>query len=259
MRPSTSACLSLVFLFPFSSIAPISAQPHGRVLYPLPAWPACGQPLAPLVSDNRGNLYGTGFLGGAANDGCVYELAPIEGEWKENVLYTFSGSDGSLPRAPLTLDKSGNLYGTASGGTYGGGVVFELSPSSLGAWTESVLYNFGSWKGDGWGPEGKLAFDGQGNIYGTTGGGGAYDNAGTVFELSPSGSGWIETILYSFDCGVEGPGGDSPVGGLVTDREGQLYGVTRFGGEYGDGAGLRACFRRRNLQGENYLQLLRRC
>lgn len=233
MHPSKSACLPLLIFLSFSS--PSSAQARGSVLFPFPAAPACWSPLAPLVADNRGNLYGTGSFGGVANAGCVFELSPDEDEWEETVIQTFNGADGSDPRTSLTFDKAGNLFGTAGGGAYGGGIVFELSPSVEGAWAETVLYNFGGWEGDGWGPEGKLIFDGQGNIYGITGSGGPHE-VGTVFKLNPSDGGWTETILYSFSSGINGPGGSFPAGGLVADREGRLYGVTLEGGEFGGGA-----------------------
>src|SRR4029077_9577645 len=115
----------------------------------------------------------------------------------------------------LTLDGIGNLYGTTDeGGAYNQGVAFELTPDSNGSWTETVLHNFGG-EGDGAGPEGSLTFDKQGNLYGTTTGGGAYGNYGTVFKLSPSGTGWIETVLHSFQGGINGPDPIDPVGGLV--------------------------------------------
>ncbi|MGC2476967.1 MAG: choice-of-anchor tandem repeat GloVer-containing protein [Candidatus Sulfotelmatobacter sp.] len=227
--------LSLLFFFLLAS-ASAFAQTRGRVLYALSPYPNCGAPLTPLIADKHGNLYGTALSGGGANMGCVFELSPSEGGWEETTLYSFSGIDGNGPYGGLTLDGLGNLYGTtADGGAYNRGVAFELSPGSDGSWTETVLHNFGGGN-DAAQPECNLIFDRQGNLYGTTTGGGAYGNAGTVFRLSPSGSGWIETVLYSFQGGINGPNPIMPLGGLVMNREGQLYGVASFGGEYGGGA-----------------------
>jgi uncharacterized repeat protein (TIGR03803 family) len=107
--------------------------------------------------------------------------------------------------------------------------VFELSPPSVqgGAWTETVLWEFGKYKGDGDAPgEGKLNWDASGNLYGTTAGGGA-SNHGTVFELSPgAGGSWTETVLLSFSGGD----GDDPLYGVAIDAAGNLYGTTNRGG-----------------------------
>jgi uncharacterized repeat protein (TIGR03803 family) len=146
---------------------------------------------------------------------------------KEKVLYAFTGqSDGGFPQAALVMDKSGNLYGTASeGGSFGFGAVFELSRVKGGDWKETVLYSFMGGT-DGEYPSAELIFDSAGNLYGTTEGGGA-DNAGTVFELSPDASGWTETILHSFNVSD----GAIPSAGLVLDAHGNLYGTTRSGGK----------------------------
>jgi uncharacterized repeat protein (TIGR03803 family) len=205
MRPSSTTFVCLLLLLLFSTPTFTLAQARGRVLYPLPAYPGCAQPLTTLVADADGNLYGTGSNGGDAHGGCVFELSPAGAQWAETVVLEFNGADGSDPRGGLVFDGVGNLYGTAGrGGTYDAGVAFELSPSGDGAWTETVLYNFGS-RDDAAGPECNLIFDSQGNLYGTAGGG--PNSEGTVFRLSPSGTGWTETILYSFSSGINGPGG----------------------------------------------------
>jgi uncharacterized repeat protein (TIGR03803 family) len=154
----------------------------------------------------------------------------------EQVLYSFcsvdSCTDGEFPQGSLIFDHAGNLYGTALiGGAYGSGVVFELSPNGSGGWVETVLYNFCALSGcaDGAGPGSGLIFDGAGNLYGTTGGGGIYPSAsGTVFELSPNGDGtWTETALHSFGNGSDGR---EPAAGVVMDGSGNLYGTTFAGG-----------------------------
>jgi uncharacterized repeat protein (TIGR03803 family) len=137
-------------------------------------------PLAGLIVDGSGNLYGTTTYGGYGGspvclvdvgvDGCgtVFELVKSSGVYTENLLYTFMGTDGAYPFAGLTRDSSGNLYGTTlSGGACGHGTVFELVYSSE-TYTEKVLYSFGCTSGDGWAPYAGLVMDAAGNLYGTT-------------------------------------------------------------------------------------------
>jgi uncharacterized repeat protein (TIGR03803 family) len=154
--------------------------------------------------------------------------------WPEKVLFSFNGTDGSGPTADLIFDAAGNLYGTAGGGEYGAGTVFELTPTAGGGWTETVLHNFGNGT-DGAYPSGGLVFDAAGNLYGTTPDGGTYScfgggGCGTVFELTPTaGGGWAEQVLYSFGSGTDGT---APYGALVFDAAGDLYGTTSEGGTY---------------------------
>ena len=154
----------------------------------------------------------------------------------KKLLYTFSGKpDGATPLAALIFDADGNLYGTTStGGTYGFGTVFKLTLSG-GEWSETVLYSFAGYPTDGATPEGSLVLDNSGNLYGTTNRGGSSGD-GTVFELSPSGGTWTETVLYSFAC----CSGDAfePVAGVYLDASGNIYGTTLWGGTGGgaDGA-----------------------
>jgi uncharacterized repeat protein (TIGR03803 family) len=190
-----------------------------------------------LVADTSGNFYGTTNNGGdfscdAGGCGTVFELTQTQsGAWQERVIHRFRGGlDGSHPSAGLLIDKSGNLYGTTlSGGSnacvkVGCGTVFELTPSN-GAWTETIIHAFNRVGSDGANPNGGLAFDTAGNIYGTT----TYANgrSGTVFELSPTSSGWIESVLLSF---VDTDGA-FPYGTLVVDKAGNLFGTTLNGGE----------------------------
>lgn len=200
------------------------------VLYGFDGAPNDGSfPYAGLIIDKRGNLYGTTYTGGAYNIGTVFELSPAQpgGAWTESVLYGFGNApdDGSLPYAGLVLDKDGNLYGTTNeGGLYNLGVVFKLSPPAEkdGARTETLLYSFGSFFGDGLNPHDSLILDKEGNLYGTTTGGGT-QFYGTVFALSPpgeEGGTWTETLLYSFGSGsVDGA---YPFDGLIMDKKGQL-------------------------------------
>ncbi len=149
------------------------------------------------------------------------------------MLHNFgqNGTDGYYPAAGLIWDAAGNLYGTTlSGGR--SGTVFELSPTTGGGWTETVLYSFCSRNGctDGNTP-GTLVFDAAGNLYGTTAYGGTY-NDGTVFELSSAGGGaWTETVLYAFCSQNLCRDGSVPAAGLIFDAAGNLYGTTS-GGQY---------------------------
>jgi len=153
-------------------IAPaISAAATYKTLHTFTG-PDGAAPLASLISDASGNLYGTTRSGGADNCGVVFELTPnSSGSWTETVLHSFveSPSDGCGPVAGLVFDLAGNLYGTAGLGGMGCGVVFELTPTTGGAWDETILYSFGEHGfGDGCIPEGTLIFDTAGNLYGTT-------------------------------------------------------------------------------------------
>lgn len=162
----------------------------------------------------------------------VMFLAVGRSRASETVLVTFGGNVGAYPRADLIADNVGNLYGTTkSGGPYGAGVVFELSPpaNGSGSWTYKVLYSFHAGK-DGAAPVGRLVFDAAGNLYGTTSSGGAF-SGGTVFELTPEGGTWHETILYRFGVALGGPSdGYDPNAGLTIDAMGNLYGTTVSGG-----------------------------
>jgi uncharacterized repeat protein (TIGR03803 family) len=144
------------------------------------------------------------------------------------------GPDGHGPNDHLIFDATGNMYGTtASGGAFGYGTVFKLTHSG-GRWTESVLYNFMAGQ-DGSQPVDGVVMDGVGNLYGTTRFGGVNNcssGCGTVFELSPSGSGWTEHVLYRFPGGSDGY---QPYGGVVLDPAGNLFGATFDGGHGGSG------------------------
>jgi uncharacterized repeat protein (TIGR03803 family) len=205
------------------------------------------RPTAGLLMDSSGNLYGTtsGYLAGVY--GNVFELSPPASEggaWSETVLYTFqgTGSDGSYPFGGLVFDRAGNLYGTTETS------VFELSPpaTSGGSWTFTQLHEFKCCTPDGWSAQAGLIRDSQGNLYGTTEGGGfyatdycAYLGCGTVFEVSPpaqTGEPWTEQVLYRFKSNVNGySDGFDPFSGLVFDAKGNLYGNTYSGGSLGGG------------------------
>ena len=203
-------------------------------------------PAARLVIGPDGSLFGTTMEGGGPGCmgmgcGTVFQLQPpqratgnlVHG-WSETVLYRFQGgNDGALPElGDLVFDQAGNIYGTTDVG--GGsqcaencGTVFELTHST-GSWIESILHVFGQ-TGDGDEPYGGVIFDQAGNLYGTASSGGAH-HQGAVYELTNSGSGWTEQLLYSFTGGNDGA---FPFSGLTIDAAGNLYGNTCCAGSNG--------------------------
>jgi uncharacterized repeat protein (TIGR03803 family) len=193
-----------------------------RVLYSFNGGVDGLSPTASLLRAN-GKLYGTTLKGGANSFGTVFSLTPTG---LETVLSSFTvGDGGGYPEGALIWDKQGNLYGTNSGfnGAYGNGAVFEISPTGV----TTILYEFSGGE-DGLCPYGRLVIDANGTLYGTTYRGGA-SGYGTVFELTPGGT---EIVLYSFTGGVDG---SAPVGGLLRDGNGNLYGTTSGGGSFGYG------------------------
>jgi len=174
------------------------------------------QPIAGLVMDSAGNLYGTTSFGGESDDGTVFK---IDAAGTESVVYSFKGgtTDGKVPDAGVIMDSAGNLYGTTSmGGANGDGTVFEITAAG----TESILHSFDGYPTDGQLPWAGLTMDSAGNLYGTTTEGGANDD-GTVFKVSAAGT---ESILYSFKGGTAD--GQGPFSSLVIDGFGNLYGTT---------------------------------
>jgi uncharacterized repeat protein (TIGR03803 family) len=199
-----------------------------------------------VIFDSAGNLYGTttsGGLYGSSNGyngyggGTIFKLTPQQGGgWKESVIHSFSVSDGepSSPSSGLTMDDAGNLYGTT--GAYElTAAVFKLSPGSDGSWSYTTLHKFQ----DSYSYPGGVILDADGNLYGTTVYGGAY-NYGAVFEVpagqDPNGP---DKILYSFQdphsFNDVNHGGWYPFGRLVFDASGNLYGATLYGGTYDGG------------------------
>jgi uncharacterized repeat protein (TIGR03803 family) len=189
------------------------------------------RPVADVVLDASGNIYGTTVAGGTHDAGMVFELTPAGGgQWTETVLHNFAVTDGAGAGA-LTMDAAGNLYGiTGGGGRYAFGVVYELMRVN-GGWVEKTLHDFNPHRGDGYYPQGGLTLDAQGNLYGTTSSCQCYNynNDGIVFELKPAGGGeWTEEILHSFvNDGVQG---FSLFAGVTFDSAGSLYGTTALGG-----------------------------
>jgi uncharacterized repeat protein (TIGR03803 family) len=181
-----------------------------------------------VVFGPDGSLYGSTF-------GTVFNLKPsptrpptVFSPWNLTTLYQFQGgSDGESTAGDVIFDSQGDIYGVTflgGQGCYEGcGTIYELTPSN-GAWKKNTLYYFQGLN-DGAGPAGVI-FDSAGNLCGTTETGGA-DGAGTIFKFVPSGSGWRDNTLYSFD--YRGSGGFYPQAGLITDASGNLYGGTSDG------------------------------
>jgi uncharacterized repeat protein (TIGR03803 family) len=158
----------------------------------------------------------------------------------------------------LTIDSAGNLYGmTESGGSAGGGTIFEVSPDGHGGWIEQVLYSFGSQNNDGFYPfGGNLISDNAHNLYGMTQYGGMY-GGGTVFQLTPHQDGsWTEQVIYSFCARKNCMDGAYPQDTLVFDAQGNLYGTTSYGGRYYSEKSSGTVFKLTPTQGGTWIEHL---
>ncbi len=203
-----------------------------------------GAPVAGLAIDKAGVLYGSTPGYGAHGFGVAFALAPdgaAGNHWKETVLHAFTnGADGSFPMGSFLLAKDGGLFGTTSNmgaGAAGIGVVFKLRPPAAGrtAWHEQVLFDFNGFESTASHPVGPLAMDRTGALYGTSATGGA-GQMGVLFKLTPSAgkSVWMESEPDTFYG--NGFDGAQPMGGVVVDAVGRLFGTTYIGGQYRYGA-----------------------
>jgi hypothetical protein len=216
-------------------------------------------PLFALTQDAAGALYGTTLYGGDGpcldvlsnpiGCGTVFQLSPpADGQtvWTKTTLHSFTGgTDGNMPEGRLILDPSGLLYGTTTQGGFGAcqdgvgflvgcGTVYQLAPTANGLWAKSIVHSFSG--DDGSYPQGGVIMDGTGTLFGTASAGGAnpYLSFGVVYRLSPPAPGspvWTRTVLYNFD----NTAGWLPVGELVSDSAGNLFGVANEGGPNGGG------------------------
>lgn len=222
------------------ALTPSGREYKESVLYAFLGGSDGAEPLAGLIEDSNGVLYGTTYQSDEiATAGTVFTLTPAGSAYHENVIFGFPYlysepfyPDGSYPAAPVISDSSGAFYGTTQ---FGGGasscliefqecgVAYKLTPSP-GGYTAGTLHEFGN-AGDGVNPVAGLVADGAGALYGTTQYGGA-SNLGTVFKLTPNGATYIESILYAFQGGADGA---LPVASLVLEG-GSLYGTTASGG-----------------------------
>ena len=188
------------------------------------SYPATG-----MIFDSAGNLYGTTVDGGSFSAGTVFQLAPSGSGWTTSTVHDFDGGNGGAgPLGALTFDGSGKFYGTTSGGGLDdSGTVFELTFSG-GTWSFAVLYSVPAGS-DNSGPQGNLAMDAAGNLYGATYDAGAHHD-GNVFKLTPINGGWTYTSLHDFTGGADGA---NPLSGVTLDSNGNLYGTTTLGGMQG--------------------------
>jgi hypothetical protein len=266
--PHSHCFFGLIALLMFSTHA--SAQWDEQVLYSFHGGSDGYYPAGGVIFDKSGSLYGAnswGGSGGCPSPGCgtVFRISRSPGGvWTDSTIYAFQGvlgdvKDGFTPVGGVIVDHQGNLYGTTSmggsgpciifGSPAGCGTVYELSPPTQkgGQWSETIIYNFQGGN-DGYFPEGNLAFDEHGNLYGATWFGGGHGttcnlyyggNCGSVFELIPpkkkSGS-WTEKVLHGFAGGTDGA---NPNGGLTVGHNAVIYGLTYTGGNqdcnYGSG------------------------
>lgn len=265
-RVSARATLLANFLAGFLALTlpALAANSKETILHQFSTAGDGQEPLATVIVDKAGNLYGTTYAGGSGTNcgtllvgcGTVFELSPASqtgGSWTETILYNFQGgADGAEPNG-LVFDATGNLYGTTQLGGGGNclsdndvmtgcGTVFELSPPTLagGPWTEKLLYSF-TGGSDGAFPDAGMSFDKAGNLYSTANSGGVVNCAnsgngtatgcGTVFELSPpatSGGAWTESTLYAFQGGNDG--GFPFSAGVVISPTGKIYGANAYAG-----------------------------
>jgi uncharacterized repeat protein (TIGR03803 family) len=244
---SICSMAALLLLSPSRAVAGSATTLHTFELEALGGYPNGG-----LVADSVGNLYGVAAGGGPYSGGVVFEFTPTQqGGWNEQILYAFQdGSDGGGPEGGLVFDASGNLYGTVVEGGTGSGAVFELKHNADGSWSEHVLHAVGDKNSH---PESGVVLDDAGNLYGVIGSGGAY-GAGEIFRLSPSANGWQETVLYSFH--YHGDGGWDPVGPLVVDKGGNIFGVTEQGGSACAPSGCGVAFELTPSSGEEWNEIV---
>jgi len=214
--------LAIMALVLAVAMQPAQAQ-HFHVLHEFQDGPKDGaSPAGALVRDDAGNFYGTAGFGGANQKGVVYK---IDASGAESILFSFDGTNGSVPRSSLIQDQAGNLYGTADGGPNDDGVIFKVSPSG----EETVLFDFPEKTGvEPIFPTGGLLMDKLGNLYGATtlgGNGNCIDGCGSIYRLNTAGK---ARMLHQFSGGADGL---NPLGNLIADAAGNLYGVAQVGGD----------------------------
>lgn len=240
LRASVAVRLVLAMVFGLTVVATMTAQgPTFEVIFSFTGGTDGANPTAVVTADKLGHLYGTASHGGIYGYGTVVRLKQAGSGWATAPLYSFTGgNNGGYPVDAVTIGPDGSIYGpspTPSGGNYG--IVFNVKPgprpptSVFGGWTEFVLHTFTGLHNDGAEPLGAVVFDQGGNLYGTTESDGVCGH-GTVYELTPSGNGWLLGLLHVFCSSGDG---ESPTSGVIFDKKGNLYGTTYGGGQFGFG------------------------
>lgn len=194
-------------------------------------------PTGSLLQASNGDFYGTTFIGGAlGNVGTIFQITAAG---KFSTLHNFNTYDGASPTGQLVQSSNGNIYGaTAGGGVYnnegclanGCGTLFKITTGG----SLTTLYKFCTEDpscNDGEGPYGGMLLATNGELYGTTSGGGL-DGNGLIFQMSPTGN---PKNLYNFCPEHSCAGGASPYAGLLQSTSGTFYGTTNYGGANGDG------------------------
>lgn len=207
MRPQPTPCKTVICHWNETVLHSFTGGPDDG------AQPAYGN----VTVDHAGNVYGTTSIGGPADCGTAWKLAPSGGGWTESILYGFNAgaNDGCEPESGVILDTAGNLFGNTwgGGGLVGIGTVYQLVPQS-GSWLENILISFQS--GGPGRPYGTLIMDASGNLYGTA-------ITGGVYELSPANGGWTFSLVYDFSsCLIQA--------GVTLGPDGDLYGACEQGG-----------------------------
>lgn len=215
-------------LYDFCTLANCAdgSQPLFRLAYPGAA--------ASSPYDGHSPIYGIAVAGGSDNGGALYALTPGEAGWVNTTLYSFCAAsncpEGSGPSGGPVLAASGALYGvTYYGGAANYGVIYRFSRSSY-----KVLHDFCDGCAEGGSPDGTLALDAAGNLYGAAKYGGACSGeCGTVFRFAPGSRQYA--VLHNFCTTRHCRDGNEPYGDLLLDAAGNLYGTTRSGGKLCDG------------------------
>jgi uncharacterized repeat protein (TIGR03803 family) len=246
----------------------VSIDKHGKadVLYSFCPKAGCSDganPLAGLVLDDHGNLYGMTNTGGPSNKGVVFELSPSGKKWKYKVLHKFCSAancpDGASPiytaltyqgaASGTVYDGTSPLYGvTQYGGASNLGAAFTLSPSGK-KWKQKVIYDFCSQDSctDGYEPRSGLTVDASGNLFGTTSFGGANGDAGVIYELEKHGSKFKQAVLYNFCSKASCADGQDPIAPPYLDGQGNLFGTTTLGGANGQGSVFKLVLKTKKL------------
>ena len=269
LRPTPTACKTVICYWNETVLHSFSGRPDDG------ANPTYGN----VTLDHAGNIYGTTQIGGPVDCGTVWKLAPSGGGWTESILYGFNGgvNDGCAPLSGVIFDAAGNLYGNTDGGggPVGIGTIYQLVPHN-GTWTENILISFQS--GGPGRPSGTLIVDSSGNLYGTTfndvyelspvNGGWTFSvvynfsceiqagvtlgpdgnlygacergpgNGGSIFKLPPDCNQTCTPIdLHDFQFSD----GSGPMGPVVFDASGNLFGTTYNGGYTGSPCGTTGC------------------